>query len=343
MMEMNVVPSVVLQFHGFRSSLLSNLWYASCRILVDMAQRSICATLGFILTFIALLILKTIMLFLLYVSALILTTLGVFLALEGAAVVWGNKQSELLHGQFSPTNTKALNMTVVAVPSAPTLPRLNVPASIAVQPTTRAETPINEKQQLADTTPTKREGEAMESAPSIRPTPPQLSAVRRRIIERLRAPPVIVNRVPGERRRRADVCLHNAKIRVGKAYINEHLSAVVQDKYQKNKPQDIYMVRIDCSKPDDKHMNPVVMWDITATFEEFRKIEKDLRAEVKAKRLRNVTVPHLSSGAILFVQPTLNDHVLNARRDRLQKFIDQLRQDPVLADLDAMRKFCQAF
>jgi hypothetical protein len=91
-------------------------------------------------------------------------------------------------------------------------------------------------------------------------------------------------------------------------------------------------------------MNPVVMWDVTATFGEFKQLERDLKKEAKAnKASRGVKVPHLSSGAILFVQPELTEHVLSARRTRLQAFIDAVRSDPLLFSTGCLRKFCQAY
>ncbi|KAL4125541.1 hypothetical protein PRIC2_009123 [Phytophthora ramorum] len=103
-------------------------------------------------------------------------------------------------------------------------------------------------------------------------------------------------------------------------------------------------MRVDCgaqSADQEKHMNPVIMWDVTATFDKFKQLERELKKEVKAKKAsRGVQVPHVSSGAVLFVQPELTDHVLNAR---LQTFIDTLRSDPVLSTMGCLRKFCQTY
>ncbi|KAI9995543.1 hypothetical protein PInf_012608 [Phytophthora infestans] len=167
----------------------------------------------------------------------------------------------------------------------------------------------------------------------------QAPAARRRVLAHLNRNRLLVNVVPGDIRRRVDMNLGEASIRVGKAF--------VQAVPHKRKPRDIYLVRVDCgaqSATQEKHMNPVIMWDITATFGEFKQLERDLKKELKAnKQSRDVKVPHISSGAVLFVQPELTDHVLNARRVRLQTFIDAVRSDPVLSSTGCLRKFCQAY
>merc|ERR1712137_541996 len=127
---------------------------------------------------------------------------------------------------------------------------------------------------------------------------------RRRVLAHLRRNRILVNVVPGDVRRRVDMNLGKVNIRVGKAF--------VQTVPGKRKPRDIYVVRVDCSAQSsiqEKHMNPVIMWDITATFDEFKQLERDLNKEVKAKKeWSGVKVPHLSSGAVLFVQPELTNH-----------------------------------
>ncbi|CAI5745284.1 unnamed protein product [Peronospora destructor] len=162
---------------------------------------------------------------------------------------------------------------------------------------------------------------------------------RRRVLAQLNRNRLLVNVVPGDMRRRVDMNLGKAIIRVGKAFI--------QSVPGKRKPRDIYVVRVDCgAEPttQEKRMNPVIMWDVTATFDEFKQLERDLNKEVRAKKqLRAVKVPRLSSGAVLFVQPELTNHVLNARRARLQTFIDTVRSDPVLSTTGSLRKFCQAY
>lgn len=211
-------------------------------------------------------------------------------------------------------------------PQPPTLPLLAVRGALV--PSTQTNDPAAhkafKKKQAAEATP-------LPSSPS------KLPLIRKRVLNHLKQAPPNVNVVASESRKRADMPLYNAKLRVGKS----HMSAIPGLKKQ----YDIYMLRVDCTSgaADEKHMNPVVMWDVTATFDEFKRLELALKAEIKAKRLRNVTVPHLSSGAILFVQQELTDHVLNARRARLQTFMDAICKDQVLADLDATRKFCQAF
>eukprot|EP00644_Phytophthora_capsici_P002253 jgi/Phyca11/17399/fgenesh1_pg.PHYCAscaffold_27_\ len=161
---------------------------------------------------------------------------------------------------------------------------------------------------------------------------------RRRVLAHLNRNRLLVNVVPGDMRRRVDMTLSEANIRVGKAFL--------QNVPGKRKPRDIYVVRIDCgaqSATQEKHMNPVIMWDVTASFEEFKRLEHDLKKEIKAKKQSRVKVPHLSSGAVLFVQPELTNDVLNARRMRLQTFIDTVRSDPVLSTMGCLRKFCQAY
>ncbi|TDH65004.1 uncharacterized protein CCR75_005031 [Bremia lactucae] len=150
---------------------------------------------------------------------------------------------------------------------------------------------------------------------------------------------LFVNVLPGDMRRRIDANLGKAKIRVGKAFVH-----VVSSKV---KPCDIYVVRIDCGSQSverEKHMNPVIMWDVTASFDEFKKLERELKKELKTKKqFSDVKVPHLSSGAVLFKELKLTDDVLNARRARLQTFIDSLRSHPVLSTSGSLRKFCQAY
>lgn len=210
-------------------------------------------------------------------------------------------------------------------PQPPTLPLLAVHGALV--PSTQANDPVSHK--------SSKKKQLTEA--KMLPSPSKLPLIRKRVLNHLKQAPPNVNVVAGETRKRADMLLYNSKVRVGKA----HMSAVPGLKKQ----YDVYMLRVDCTREadDEKHMNPVVMWDVTATFDEFKRLEHALKAEVKAKRLRNVTVPHLSSGAILFVQKELTDHVLNARRSRLQTFMDAICKDQVLADLDATRKFCQAF
>ncbi|KAL4170368.1 hypothetical protein KRP22_011269 [Phytophthora ramorum] len=135
----------------------------------------------------------------------------------------------------------------------------------------------------------------------------QAPAVRRRVLAQLNRNRLLVNVVPGDMRCRVDMNLGEAN----------------------------------CSAGQEKHMNPVIMWDVTATFDKFKQLERELEKEVKAKKAsRGVQVPHVSSGAVLFVQPELTDHVLNAR---LQTFIDTLRSDPVLSTMGCLRKFCQTY
>ncbi|KAL4096105.1 hypothetical protein PRIC1_009469 [Phytophthora ramorum] len=147
----------------------------------------------------------------------------------------------------------------------------------------------------------------------------QAPAARRRVLAHLNKNRLLVNVVPGDMRRRVDMNLGEANIRVGKAFVQ-------------------------ASAGQEKHMNPVVMWDVTATFDEFKQLERELKEEVKAKKAsRGVKVPHVSSGAVLFVQPELTDHVLNVHRTHLQTFIDTVRSDPVLSTTRCLSKFCQTY
>uniref|UniRef100_H3H9Y7 Uncharacterized protein n=1 Tax=Phytophthora ramorum TaxID=164328 RepID=H3H9Y7_PHYRM len=127
----------------------------------------------------------------------------------------------------------------------------------------------------------------------------QAPAARRRVLAHLNKNRLLVNVVPGDMRRRVDMNLGEANIR--------------------RKPFDVYVMRVDCgaqSADQEKHMNPMIMWDV-------KQLERDLKEEVKAKKAsRGVKVPHVSSGAVLFVQPELTDHVLNVHRTHLQTFID---------------------
>ncbi|KAL4096176.1 hypothetical protein PRIC1_009538 [Phytophthora ramorum] len=163
----------------------------------------------------------------------------------------------------------------------------------------------------------------------------QAPAVRRRMLAQLNRNRLLVNVVPGGMRCRVDMNLGEANC-VGKAF--------VQAMPGQRKPFDVYVMRVDCgaqSADQEKHTNLVVMWDVTATFDKFKQLERELKKEAKAKKAsRGVQVPHVSSGAVLFVQPELTDHVLNAR---LQTFIDIVRSDPVLSTMGCLRKFCQAY
>ncbi|KAJ0411522.1 hypothetical protein ATCC90586_001117 [Pythium insidiosum] len=337
MMALNVVPSVVLHFHGFRSSLLASLWDACWIIMTDIVKKAIVLTLSGAAVAVMLVAVKGALLVVLQGSCFVWTINATFWACEGMAVACAGKPSALLGKAERPES----------VASTDKLPRLQVAGSIAVVPSSHAEAAeVSAKMDKADSLLLPRLRLSPRTSQALHHRAPSSSSLsqlpaRRRLVDHLRAPPVLVNPVRGERRRRADVTLHQSKVRVGKAFLDP--VAARQRANGARVERDMYVVRVDCSRPDDKHMNPVVMWDFTATFDEFRKLERDLKLEVKTKRLRNVSVPHLSSGAILFVQPELTPHVLNARRDRLQQFVTAITQDRVLADLDATRKFCQAF
>ncbi|CAI5712075.1 unnamed protein product [Hyaloperonospora brassicae] len=207
-----------------------------------------------------------------------------------------------------------------AIMAAPKLPLLRVDGASSLLPTTYA----IKTNATSDTT--KKAG------------PPRLTG-RHVPVRAKNTGHLLVNVVPGDARRRVDMDLGKAHIRVGKAF--------VQTTPDKRQPRDIYVVRVDCgaqSAMQEKHMNPVIMWDVTASFDEFKQLERELKKEVKAKKqAREAKVPHLSSGVTLFAEPELTDKVLDARRVRLQTFIDAVRSDPALSASTSLRKFCQAY
>ncbi|DBA03295.1 TPA: hypothetical protein N0F65_011654 [Lagenidium giganteum] len=317
-MKLHSVPTIVLHFHGFELSSLSTMHEQITSIVKEVTHKA--ATLvalygGCVVVTYAVKVMMSVMLnavvsgaitFATYSSLLVLTTPP---ALPFAA-----------HSSTAPACERCASRCKTERLPLLSARELVPSAGLYLVPGER---------------PSKKEDEDVLSSSSFR-TSGQLPAVRRRLMARMRQGPPIVNVVRGETRRRADMALSDAKIRVGKAYMETNRAT--------GKQTDVYMVRVDCgTSGDEKHMNPVVMWDVSATFDEFKRLESDLKKEIKHKRLRNLRVPHLSTGAVLFVQPELTQHVLNARRQRLQTFLDEIRTDKVMADLDAMRRFCQAF
>lgn len=333
-MEVNaVVPNLVLHFHGFRLSLLSNLSDALWHLAIDMLRKMVVASAACGACVLASQAAKMAVPMLTdgLVSGLI--TFATFssctVLAQGPMRLMSQQRQHYPQVSGDHNNCSddddavAVTKAVAAAPT--TLPLLSAKhlAPIACTPGSPAKT-FKKEQKLGSST----------SSPTSSVS--KLPSIRRRVLSHLRQGPPIVNVVAGETRRRAQMSLHNAKIRVGKAHTQLQSSA--------KKPQDVYMVRVDCGSQggNEKHMNPVIMWDITATFDEFKKLEHELKREVKTKKL-DAKVPHLSSGAVLFVQPELTDHVLNARRTRLQTFVDAIRTSEPLAGTDCLRKFCQAY
>jgi hypothetical protein len=183
-----------------------------------------------------------------------------------------------------------------------------------------------------------KEEEASDGLPTS-PLTVRIPSARKILLPHLRKNPPIVNIVPDETRRRSDMSLHRAKLRVGKALLRT-LSGPTK------KEVDFYAVRIDCStttkRVEEKHMNPVVMWDITSIFDEFKILENEMKKELKAIQIK-AKVPHLSSGGVFFVQRELTQHVLNVRREKIQAFMNEIAAAKELAELKAVRKFCQVF
>ncbi|GAB9467874.1 Phox homologous domain [Globisporangium polare] len=336
-MEVNaVVPNIVLHFHGFRLSLLSNLSDALWHLAVDMLRKMMVASAACGACVLASQAVKMSVPMLAdgLVSGLI--TFATFssctvLAQGPARLMMSQQQEKYQQCAYNYNSNCSDEDDVVAVTKAvaatapTTLPLLSTKhlAPVVCMPGS----PDKKLQQ-------KRSSSSASTSPTSSVS--KLPSIRRRVLSHLRQGPPIVNIVAGETRRRAQMPLRNAKIRVGKAHTQLLTGA--------KKPQDVYLVRVDCGSQGDseKHMNPVIMWDITATFDEFKKLEHELKREVKTKSL-DAKVPHLSSGAVLFVQPELTDHVLNARRSRLQAFVDAIRTSEVLAGTDSLRKFCQAY
>lgn len=312
-----VVPNVVLHFHGFRLSRLHGLEDALCYLALDMLRKMMTATAA--------------------CGACVVATHAASLAVPVLAD--GVVSSLITFATFS-------SCTVLAQGPARLIVRTPEPllltTSVKTTATSGAPTtlPLLSTRLLAPTTGVLsakplRSGKEAAPSPTAAPLASKIPSVRRRVLSHLKRGPPIVNSVPGETRRRAQLSLLNANIRVGKAHVQRMAGST--------KPQDLYMVRVDCgSTSSEKHMNPVIMWDVTATFSEFKQLERALKREAKTKKLA-ATVPHLSTGAVLFVQQELNDHVLNARRVQLQAFVDAIRTNAELASTDSLRKFCQAY
>ncbi|KAF1335685.1 Phox homologous domain, partial [Globisporangium splendens] len=328
-MEVNtVVPNIVLHFHGFRLSGFSHLNDAMGQLALDLAHKMVVATAAYGAAVVATEALKVVTVM---VADGLVSGLITFATFSSCTVLAQGRPLMLPYEPQQQRDVAVMNEKKMQLnaPAAATLPLLS---TVKLAPLKATNDTCTQKKQSLSRIQQKQQGASAAS---------KLPLIRRRVLNHLKQGPPNVNVVAGETRRRAQMSLHHANIRVGKAHMQLLAGA--------KKPQDVYLVRVDCGPSNnsgdanEKHMNPVVMWDITATFDEFKKLEHELKKEVKVKKLGDTTVPHLSSGAILFVQPELNDHVLNARRSRLQAFIDVIRNDAVLSSMDAVRKFCQAY
>lgn len=163
---------------------------------------------------------------------------------------------------------------------------------------------------------------------------PMRPIIRKRRLARLRIAPPNVNRVADDQRNRAEMDLACASIRVGKAYLRS-VPGIPQ-------VQDYYIVRVDCRQDSgqEKHMNPVVMWDLSASIREFYRLREKLAIEVQKKH-RNVSIATLGTESYSFMQSKLNNDVLAKRREVLQAFLTDIQQD--FGQTQAFRQFCQAF
>lgn len=140
----------------------------------------------------------------------------------------------------------------------------------------------------------------------------------------------LLNAVPGEIRHRADMSLYRAKIRVGKAFLYKPPSGDSQ--------YGVYIIRVDCGGHNEKHMNPVVMWDVSCRFSSFVKLAIQMKKELR-DNTSNGKVPALPSKTFTRqVTPTL----LEERKQHLQTFLDTIVADEELANLHSFREFCEA-
>lgn len=336
-----VVPNVVLHFHGFRVSKLSNLEAALCHLALDMLRKMAVATAA---SSACLAVSQAAYMAVPVLADGLVSSLITFATFSSCTVL-AHGPARLLHKQQLLASSSSTSLSYSSTDAAVT-PKAG--AAVALSPATlpllsaKRLAPITCASGLAKTHTPKLQQPLRSTSAKTSSVKPTLPPIRRRLLQHLRQAPPNVNVVAGETRRRAQMSLLNANIRVGKAH--------TQLRTDGHKPVDLYIVRVDCttnnsdaSASSEKHMNPVIMWDVTATFDEFKKLEHALKREVKTKKLEGIKVPHLSSGAVLFVQEELTPHVLNARRARLQTFIDAIRTDAALAATDALRKFCQAY
>lgn len=348
-------PLIVLQFPGFRLSLLSDQQRTQLRALSGRALRhlavvaTVCGFYAFGLRLIALCSAVFV-----HAAVFALVTFSTFMSCAMLAMD-ANKNARLarkrakhasLHSQQSSRRRSRLpSLTPTGDPAVVSKrQRMGYAFFDGVEDLGVVKGRRFERSESSDSTCSESSTSSSMSASSMPESPSSLPLIGRRVADQLKQPNPSMNVVYGDRRRRSKASLADAKIRVGKAHTQQMPGA--------KKPQDIYVVRVDCTSPEqpspsskkqEKHMNPTVMWDITATFGEFQRLERELKKEVKAKNIEAAKVPHLSSGAVLFVQRELDEHVLHARRQKIQAFIDAVRSNSALASTDAMRKFCQAY
>jgi hypothetical protein len=304
----NAKPTIVLNLPGVRLAVLTGAYDSLLHLDVTLSSAASLVLASYVACVLAWHVLAAVLALLAQGAAFALISFYTFMSLA------------MLSMNPAPLAASSAESHYVAKPAmTPTLPMLRVDGAMISSQSTH--------------------GGKTDDTSAIKRKESRAPAARCRVLAHLNRNRLLVNVVPGDMRRRVDMNLGEANIRVGKAF----LQAVPG----KRKPRDIYVVRVDCgaqSTTQEKHMNPVVMWDVTATFGEFKQLERDLKKEAKAnKASRGVKVPHLSSGAILFVQPELTEHVLSARRTRLQAFIDAVRSDPLLFSTGCLRKFCQAY
>ncbi|KAF4047303.1 hypothetical protein GN244_ATG00437 [Phytophthora infestans] len=311
----NANPTIVLNLPGFRLAVLTSAYDSLLRFDVTLSSAASLLLGTYVACVLAWNILSVVLTSLAHTAAFALISFYTFIGLAMLSMdTVTTSTTASIRNYYD--GTRELKKQTTTSASTSKLPLLSVISSVGSSKSTQAD-----------------------EATAFKRKELQAPAARRRVLAHLNRNRLLVNVVPGDIRRRVDMNLGEASIRVGKAFVQ-----AVPDK---RKPRDIYLVRVDCgaqSATQEKHMNPVIMWDITATFGEFKQLERDLKKELKAnKQSRDVKVPHISSGAVLFVQPELTDHVLNARRVRLQTFIDAVRSDPVLSSTGCLRKFCQAY
>lgn len=318
----NAKPTIVLNLPGVRLAVLTSAYDSLLHLDVTLSSAASLLLATYVACVLAWSILSVVLALLAQTAAFVLISFYTFTGLAMMSMNFAtaklNTASVQTYSRIPELGKKASS----AAAATPTLPLLCVDGAIGSFKSTHAACSKTD-----DTTASKRKEL-------------QAPTARRRVLAHLNRNRLLVNVVPSDMRRRVDMNLGVASIRVGKAF--------VQSVPGRRKPRDIYVVRVDCgahSAVQEKHMNPVIMWDVTASFDEFKQLERDLKKEVKAKKqqTRGVKVPHLSSGAVLFVQPELTDHVLNARRVCLQTFIDTVRSDPTLSTMGCLRKFCQAY
>ncbi|GLD91738.1 hypothetical protein PINS_up000271 [Pythium insidiosum] len=140
MMAPNVVPSVVLHFHGFRSKLLASLWDACWIIMTDVVKKAIMLTLAGAAVAVLLVAVKGALLVVLQGSCFVWTINATFWACEGMAVACAGKSSALLNKESRELLPSLSTPTPTPAPTTDKLPRLQVAnRSIAVIPESDAD------------------------------------------------------------------------------------------------------------------------------------------------------------------------------------------------------------